>query len=77
MYENEVIEVVNNKTNKKLKEWYNAKVKEIALLLIDKLESQSIHTQTGNSELSADVVLCFPHIFCASNIVIYRILYIK
>jgi len=42
MYENEIIEVVNNKTNKKLKQWYNAKVKEIALLLIEKLESQNI-----------------------------------
>ena len=42
MYENEVIEVVNNKTNKELKQWYNAKVKEIALLLIEKFELQSI-----------------------------------
>lgn len=40
MYENEFIEVMNSKTNKELRQWYDAKVKEITLLLMEKLESQ-------------------------------------
>jgi len=42
MYENEIIEMVNGRVNNDLKQWYDVKVKEIALLLIDKLESQNI-----------------------------------
>ena len=42
MYENEIIEMVNGRVNNELKQWYDVKVKEIALLLIDKLESQNI-----------------------------------
>ena len=42
MYENEIIEVMNCKRNKKLKQWYDAKVKEITLILVEKLESQDI-----------------------------------
>ncbi len=42
MYENEIIEIVNGRVNNELKQWYDVKVKEIALLLIDKLESQNI-----------------------------------
>ncbi len=50
MYENEVIEMVNGKVNNDLKQWYDAKVKEIALLLIDKLESQNIQIRTWELE---------------------------
>ena len=42
MYENEIIEVMNCRPNKKLRQWYDAKVKEITLLLMEKLESQKI-----------------------------------
>lgn len=45
MYENEIIEVVNGRVNKELKQWYDAKVKNLALLLVKKLESQSIQIQ--------------------------------
>jgi len=45
MYENEIIEVINNRVNKKLKQWYDAKVKDLALLLVEKLGSQSIQIQ--------------------------------
>jgi len=45
MYENEIIEVMNCKRNKKLRQWYDAKVKEITLLLVEKLESQNIQIQ--------------------------------
>ena len=45
MYENEIIEVVNGRVNKKLKQWYDAKVKDLALLLVEKLDSQSIQIQ--------------------------------
>jgi len=40
MYENEIIEVMNCRSNKKLRQWYDAKVKEVTLLLMEKLESQ-------------------------------------
>jgi len=45
MYENEIIEVMNCKTNKKLREWYEVKVKEITLLLVEKLQLQNIQIQ--------------------------------
>ena len=45
MYENEIIEVMNCRSNKKLRQWYDAKVKEITLLLMEKLESQNIQIQ--------------------------------
>ena len=45
MYENEIIEVMNCRPNKKLRQWYDAKVKEITLLLVEKLESQNIQIQ--------------------------------
>jgi len=45
MYKNEIIEVVNGRVNKKLKQWYDAKVKDLALLLVKKLQSQNIQIQ--------------------------------
>lgn len=45
MYENEIIEVVNGRVNRKLKQWYDAKVKDLTLLLVEKLESQNIQIQ--------------------------------
>jgi len=45
MYENEIIEMVNGRVNKELKRWYDAKVKALALLLVEKLGSQSIQIQ--------------------------------
>ena len=45
MYENEIIEVMNCSPNKKLRQWYDAKVKEITLLLLKKLHSQNIQIQ--------------------------------
>ncbi len=45
MYENEIIEMVNGRVNKELKQWYNVKVKDLALLLVGKLKSQNIHVQ--------------------------------
>jgi len=45
MYENEIIEVMNCKRNKKLRQWYDAKVGEITLLLVEKLQSQNIQIQ--------------------------------
>jgi len=53
MYENEIIEMVNGRVNNELKQWYDVKVKEIALLLIDKLESQNI--QIRRWELEEDI----------------------
>ena len=53
MYENEIIEMVNGRVNNDLKQWYDVKVKEIALLLIDKLESQNI--QIRRWELEEDI----------------------
>ena len=57
MYENEIIEVMNCKRNRKrnerLRQWYHAKVKEITLLLIEKLESQNI--QIERLELRKDM----------------------
>ncbi len=46
MYENEIIEVVNRRVNNELKQWYDAKVKDLAFLLVEKLGSQSIQIQT-------------------------------
>jgi len=45
MYENEIIEVVDGRVNKELKQWYDAKVKDLALLLVEKLGSQSIEIE--------------------------------
>jgi len=45
MCKNEITEVVNGRGNKKLKQWYDAKVKDLALLLAEKLESQNIQIQ--------------------------------
>jgi len=45
MYENEIIEVVNGRVNNELKQWYDIKIKEISLLLVEKLESQNIQIQ--------------------------------
>ena len=45
MYENEIIEVVNERVNEALKQWYDVKVKELALLLVEKLGSQSIQIE--------------------------------
>ncbi len=53
MYENEIIEMVNGRVNNDLKQWYDVKVKEIALLLINKLESQNI--QIGRWEIGEDI----------------------
>ena len=53
MYENEIIEMVNGRVNNELKQWYDVKVKEIALLLIDKLESQNI--QIRRWEIEEDI----------------------
>jgi len=53
MYENEIIEMVNGRVNNDLKQWHDIKVKEIALLLIDKLESQNI--QIRRWELEEDI----------------------
>jgi len=53
MYENEIIEMVNGRVNNELKQWYAAKVKDLALLLVEKLESQNIQIQ--RLELEKDV----------------------
>jgi len=45
MYENEIIEVVNGRVNNELKKWYAAKVKDLALLLVEELQSQNIQIQ--------------------------------
>jgi len=45
MYEDEIIEVMNCKRNKRLRQWYDTKVKEITSLLVEKLESQNIQIQ--------------------------------
>jgi hypothetical protein len=45
MYENEIIEAMNCRPNKKLRQWYDAKVKDLALLLVGKLKSQNIQIQ--------------------------------
>jgi len=45
MYENEIIEVIDGRVNKELKQWYHAKVKDLALLLVEKLGSQNIQIQ--------------------------------
>ncbi len=50
MYENEIIEMVNGRVNNDLKQWYDVKVKKIALLLIDKLESQNIQIRRWDLE---------------------------
>jgi len=50
MYENEIIKIVNGRANNDLKQWYDVKVKEIALLLIDKLESQNIQIRRWELE---------------------------
>jgi len=53
MYENEIIEIVNGRANNELRQWYDVKVKEIALLLIDKLESENI--QIRRWEIEEDI----------------------
>ncbi len=53
MYENEIIEMVNSRVNNDLKQWYDVKVEEIALLLIDKLKSQNV--QIRRWELEGDI----------------------
>ena len=53
MYENEIIEMVNGRVNNDLKQWYDVKVKEIALLLVENIESQNIQVQ--RFELEKDV----------------------
>ncbi len=53
MYENEIIEMVNGRVNNDLKQWYDVKVKELALLLVEKLGFQSIQIQ--RFELEKDV----------------------
>jgi len=45
MYENEIVEVVNGRANEALKQWYDAKVKDLALLLVERLEFQNIQIQ--------------------------------
>jgi len=45
MYENEIIEMVNGRVNNDLKQWYDVKVKELALLLVEKLGFQSIQIE--------------------------------
>ena len=61
MYENEIIEVMNCKRNKKLRQWYDAKVKEITLLFMEKLESQNIQIQRFELEKDMqDLVLEIP-----------------
>ena len=42
MYENEIIEVINGRVNKNLKQWHETKVKEIALFLKEELKYQAI-----------------------------------
>lgn len=53
MYKSEIIEVVNGRVNEELKQWYDAKVKSLALLLVEKLESQNIQIQ--RLELEKDI----------------------
>ncbi len=53
MYKSEIIEVVNGRVNEELKQWYDAKVKSLALLLVEKLESQDIQIQ--RLELEKDI----------------------
>ena len=50
MYQDEIIEMVNGRVNNDLKQWYDVKVKEIALLLIDKLESQNVQIRRWELE---------------------------
>jgi len=50
MYENEIIEVVNGRVNKELKQWYDLKVKGLALLLVEKLQSQNIQIRRWELE---------------------------
>ena len=50
MYENEIIEMVNGRVNNELKQWYDVKVREIALLLIDKLKSQNVQIRRWELE---------------------------
>lgn len=45
MYENEIIEMVNGRVNNDLKQWYDVKVKDLALLLVEKLGPRSIQIQ--------------------------------
>ena len=61
MYENEIIEVMNCRPNKELRQWYDAKVKEITLLLAEKLRSQNIEIQRFELEKDMqDLVLEIP-----------------
>jgi hypothetical protein len=53
MYEDEIIEVANGRVNRELEQWYDAKVKDLALLLVEKLESQNIRIR--RFELEKDV----------------------
>ena len=41
MDRNEIYELVNGRVNKELKQWYEAKVHEIALLFTEKLRHQA------------------------------------
>ncbi len=45
MYESDIIETVNGRANEELKQWYDTKVKSLALLLAEKLGSQSIRIE--------------------------------
>lgn len=61
MYENEIIEVVNGRVNKALNQWYGAKVKDLALLLVEQLQSQNIKIQRFELEKDIkDLVLEIP-----------------
>ena len=61
MYENEIIEVVNGRVNEALNQWYDAKVKDLALLLVEQLQSQNIKIQRFELEKDVkDLVLEIP-----------------
>jgi len=45
MYENEIIEVINGRVSNESKQWYDAKVKDLALLLVERLEFHNIQIQ--------------------------------
>ena len=45
MYESEIVETVNRQVNQELRQWYTAKVEQIAALLVEKSQFQATQIQ--------------------------------
>ena len=54
MHESEIVETVNGQVNQELRQWYTAKIEQIASLLVEKLEFQSTQIQRLEMEYTVE-----------------------